>query len=70
MYKHLNLYYNTSMTIRRCLRCRGKVNASYALIGQWMAHTIKKKLEYHWTFDGVGRVETACGLWVWVELQD
>jgi hypothetical protein len=58
------------MAIERCLECRGWVNRYGKNTGQWMVHTIKDKVKAHWTPEQVGRVKTACGKWVWVEMHE
>lgn len=56
--------------MRKCLTCLGLVYRYQPVGGGWMAHTIKRKAEYHWTpANSVGRTRVSCGLIVWVELQ-
>lgn len=61
------------MTTLKCLHCRGAVNMGLVFDGDWMVHTIKDEVLAHWTSRGnMGGEwrETACGLEVWVELED
>lgn len=66
------------MTLK-CLKCRGRINSGatekgqWAANGQWLVHTINKKVLAHWTLgQGIGGEwrKTACGLRVWVELKN
>lgn len=60
-------------SIKKCLHCRGAVNMGIVFDGTWTVHTINDEVLAHWTPPyGVGGewIGTACGLKVWVELED